>query len=368
MRSAALLPVARQLRCASTATSSGHSILGPAVRSLLIQYDISQKDLKPTGPKGNLLKTDVLHFIDAGKLKPAPPKAVAPPPTPSVSAPPTSAPAVSAAPKAAPTPPAPKAKPAQAAPAAPAAPAEPQLISKRRPPRYTDIPLTNMRSVIARRLCESKQGIPHTYAIQKIDSDNVNKLRAKLKKEGISVSINDFIIKACACALRAVPELNVKWMKDHAEALPNVDISVAVATPAGLITPIVFKADTLGVSQIGAKVRELAKKARANKLTLEEFQGGTFTVSNLGMYGSISHFTAIINPPQAAIMAIGGGIDELETDLSSTNRFQVTLCFDGRAITVPDAHRFLEHFAMTFKEPDLMVADTKAFADFSQLL
>lgn len=79
-----------------------------------------------------------------------------------------------------------------------------------------------MRSVIARRLCESKQGIPHTYAIQKIDSDNVNKLRAKLKKEGISVSINDFIIKACACALRAVPELNVKWMKDHAEALPNV--------------------------------------------------------------------------------------------------------------------------------------------------
>ncbi|VDM44290.1 unnamed protein product [Toxocara canis] len=364
MRSAALLPVARQLRCLSSATSSTNTILGPAVRSMLILYDINQKNLKPTGPKGNLLKTDVLQFIDAGKLSPVPPKAVPPPPTPTVSAPPTAA-----APKASPAAAAPKAKPAPAVAAAtPAAPAEPQLVSKRRPPRYTDIPLTNMRAVIARRLVESKQGTPHTYAVQKIDSDNVNALRKKLKKEGVSVSINDFIIKACACALRAVPEVNVKWVKDHVEPLPNVDISVAVATPTGLITPIVFKADTLGVAQIGSKVRELAKKARANKLTLEEFQGGTFTVSNLGMYGSISHFTAIINPPQAAIMAIGGGIDELETDLSSTNRFQVTLCYDGRAISVPDAQRFLEHFALAFKEPDLMVADTKAFVDFSQLL
>lgn len=375
MRSVAFLPIARQLRCLTLSSRVPHAIQGPAVRSIIAQYEISEGDVKPSGPKGNITKSDLLQFIDNAHLKPVPPKPVPPPPTPAVSAPPTPTPKpkVAAAPKPAPTaaPPAAKAAPPPAAKPAPVskpAAAQPQLTSQRRPPKYTDIELTNMRSVIAKRLVESKQSTPHTYAIQKIDSDNVNALRKKLKKDGISVSINDFIIKACACALRAVPEVNVKWVKDHAEPLPDVDISVAVATPAGLITPIVFKADTLGVGEISAKVKELAKKARANKLTLQEFQGGTFTVSNLGMFGSISHFTAIINPPQAAIMAIGGGADELDIDLSVKNRFQVTLCYDGRAISVPDAHRFLEHFAMTFKEPDLMYTDTKAFVDFSKLL
>uniref|UniRef100_A0A0M3HQR7 Peripheral subunit-binding (PSBD) domain-containing protein n=1 Tax=Ascaris lumbricoides TaxID=6252 RepID=A0A0M3HQR7_ASCLU len=342
MATAAFLPAARQLRCLSTTSGKTHSIQGPAVRALLRHYGINQTAIKASGPKNNIIKTDVLKYIHAGNLKPIMPYHT----TPTQRYPP-------------------RASNQQTATAAPTvASGAPQLILF----RYTDIPLSNIRAVIARRLSESKKSIPLAYAVQKVDSDNVNELRKKLKNEGINVSVNDFIIKGCACALRAVPEVNVKWDNGRLFLLPTIDISVAVATPTGLITPIVFKADSLGVGQIGAKVRELAKKARENKLKLSEFQGGTFTVSNLGMYGSISHFTAIINPPQAAIMAVGGGIDELDTNLSSINRFQVTLCYDRRAVAEANAHRFLEHFALMFKEPDMMITGTKKSTEISLLL
>ena len=174
---------------------------------------------------------------------------------------------------------------------------------------YTDTPASNMRKVISRRLTESKSTVPHFYTSIEIPLDNVLKLRKVLQKEfEVKVSVNDFVIKASAMALRDVPELNATFdAKTQCQrSFDSVDISVAVATPTGLITPIVPATQTLSLTDISSKVKDLATRARDNKLSPEEYQGGTFCISNLGMFG-ISEFSAVINPPQGAILAVGGG-------------------------------------------------------------
>jgi pyruvate/2-oxoglutarate dehydrogenase complex dihydrolipoamide acyltransferase (E2) component len=163
-----------------------------------------------------------------------------------------------------------------------------------------------VRKVIASRLTESKATIPAQYTSIDCRIDALLKIRAVLKEAGMNVSVNDLVIKAAGKALRAVPEANAQYDRKSDRVVANkaVDVSVAVATDGGLITPIVKDADLLGVQGIADKVKDLAGRARAGKLKPEEFQGGSFTISNLGMFG-IDSFVAVINPPQACILAVG---------------------------------------------------------------
>mmetsp|Transcript_16101 Transcript_16101/g.18660 ORF Transcript_16101/g.18660 Transcript_16101/m.18660 type:complete len:497 (-) Transcript_16101:236-1726(-) len=172
---------------------------------------------------------------------------------------------------------------------------------------YTDIANNNMRKVIARRLTESKSTVPHFYTTVEIELDNILALRKKLAGKDVKVSVNDLIIRGSALALRDVPEVNASFNKNGVKMNNSVDISVAVATPGGLITPIVPKTDTIGLIDISNKIKDLASRAREGKLSPDEYQGGTFCISNLGMFG-ITEFSAVINPPQGAILAVGGGV------------------------------------------------------------
>jgi pyruvate dehydrogenase E2 component (dihydrolipoamide acetyltransferase) len=180
-------------------------------------------------------------------------------------------------------------------------------------PPYEDIPHSNMRKVIAQRLAQSKRDAPHFYLSIDCQIDALLKLRAELNarapKEGpgaYKLSVNDFVIKAAALALMKVPAANVQWTDAALRRFKSADISVAVAIPDGLITPIVRNAEIKGLSAISNEMKDLAERARAGKLRLEEFQGGTFSISNLGMYG-IDGFYAVLNPPQACILAVGAG-------------------------------------------------------------
>jgi pyruvate dehydrogenase E2 component (dihydrolipoamide acetyltransferase) len=174
---------------------------------------------------------------------------------------------------------------------------------------FEDIANNKMRRIIASRLTESKSTVPHFYTSMEVELDGVMKLHKNLAKHhDIKISVNDLIIRSSALALRDVPEVNASYNPKTKEvALQNtIDISVAVATPTGLITPIVPGTDKIGLAEITATVKDLAGRARDGKLQPHEYQGGTFCISNLGMFG-INEFSAVISPPQAAILAVGGG-------------------------------------------------------------
>ncbi|RHY33630.1 hypothetical protein DYB32_001486 [Aphanomyces invadans] len=242
----------------------------------------------------------------------------------------------------------------QAVPAATAVPSDGDFI---------DLPLSNMRKIIAKRLTASKVTVPHAYASIDCEIDSIMKLRARLKKQhGVAVSLNDFLLKAVASALRDVPEANCGWDAATNTIVPNssVDISVAVATDTGLITPIVPKVQALGLTSINSTFKELVARARANKLKPEEFQGGSFTVSNLGGFG-IDNFTAVINPPQACIMAVGRGRAEFVVPDDETlpprkvTLLNVTVSSDRRVVDDVIAGQFLQAFKKYMEEPDLML-------------
>lgn len=213
-----------------------------------------------------------------------------------------------------------------------------------------------MRRVIASRLLESKSTIPHLYLAADVDLDRVAELREALKQQGAKISVNDCVIRAVALALAEVPAANASW--DAAgEALvagPSVDISIAVATPGGLITPIIRDADTKSLTQIAAEVRELAGRARTNKLKPHEFQGGSFSISNLGMFG-IDSFSAIINPPQACIMAVGGARKVARMGAAGSpvaaTVMTVTLSADNRVYDGDVASAFLDAFGRNMANP-----------------
>lgn len=173
---------------------------------------------------------------------------------------------------------------------------------------YEDIPLSGMRKTIASRLLESTQQNPHFFVTSSISVSKLLKLRQALNSSAAGqykLSVNDFLIKAIAAASKKVPAVNASWRNDSIRQFSSVDVSVAVSTPSGLITPIVTGAEARGLESISNKVKELAKKARDNKLKPEEYQGGTISISNMGMNAAVDHFTAVINPPQAAILAVG---------------------------------------------------------------
>ena len=170
---------------------------------------------------------------------------------------------------------------------------------------FAEIKHNNVRKTVARRLLEAKQTIPHFYLTADFQVDKLMAMRKELNgKSDLRLSVNDFVVKAAAIALRRVPEANASWTDDGMLMYERVDVAVAVATDNGLITPIVKDADRKGLSEISREVKDLAARAREGKLRPEEFSGGTFTVSNLGMYG-VKEFSAIINPPQSCILAVG---------------------------------------------------------------
>ncbi|XVE99152.1 hypothetical protein REPUB_Repub03eG0172700 [Reevesia pubescens] len=243
---------------------SGFSKISPSAKLLISEYGLDASSLKASGPHGTLLKGDVLAAIKSGKVSSK----------------------ISSSEKKKPSP--------QTSPQkSPSARPEPKTHPKQSD-SFEDLPNTQIRKVIAKRLLESKQTTPHLYLSS--------------EKHDIKVSVNDIVIKAVAVALKNVPEANAYWDVEKGETIlcDSVDISIAVATEKGLMTPIVRKADQKSISSISSEVKQLAEKARAGKLLPNEFQGGTFSISNLGMF-PVDHFCAIINPPQAGILAVGRG-------------------------------------------------------------
>lgn len=227
---------------------------------------------------------------------------------------------------------------------------------------YEDVALNNFRAVTAKRLLQSKQTIPHYYLTIDLEIDNALKVRKdlneQLAKDNMKVSLNDLVIKAAALACKRVPEANSAWMDTFIRKHNNVDVCVAVATENGLITPIVFNADKKGLSSISFDVNSLAQKARANKLKPHEFQGGTFTVSNLGMFG-IKHFAAVINPPQSCILAVGGSDKRVVPDEKGGHRvatyMTVTLSCDHRVVDGAVGAKWLEKFKQYMENPASML-------------
>jgi pyruvate dehydrogenase E2 component (dihydrolipoamide acetyltransferase) len=228
---------------------------------------------------------------------------------------------------------------------------------------FTDIPVSGVRGVIAKRLLQSKQTIPHYYLTAEVECDQLLSLREQfnktLEKQKVKLSVNDFIIKASAMACLKVPEANSAWMDTVIRQYNAVDVSVAVSTDNGLITPIVFSADAKGVLEINQEVKELAAKARAGKLQPQEFQGGTFTVSNLGMYG-IHHFSAILNPPQSCILAVGGTSKKVvpadnEKGFKVVNVMYVTLSCDHRTVDGAVGAQWLQQFKSFLSNPAAMI-------------
>jgi pyruvate dehydrogenase E2 component (dihydrolipoamide acetyltransferase) len=222
-----------------------------------------------------------------------------------------------------------------------------------------------MRKTIARRLSESMFGSPHFYVTVDVDMDRAVDLRAQLKEAGEKISVNDLVVRACALALRAVPQVNASWAPaadGSAEAIVlhgDVHVGIAVALPDGLITPVVQFADQKPVAAIAAEIRELADRAKSKKLKPEEYTGATFTISNLGMM-DVHEFTAIINPPGSAILAVGGVRKEAVVGANDQirvgHRMKITLGSDHRVIDGSVSATFLGEVKRILQTPVLLLA------------
>ncbi|WP_394727654.1 pyruvate dehydrogenase complex dihydrolipoamide acetyltransferase [Altererythrobacter sp. GH1-8] len=245
---------------------------------------------------------------------------------------------------------------AEAAPAPASAPAPVQLGGDLDAP-YEAHKLNNVRKVIARRLTEAKQTIPHIYLTVDVRLDALLKLRSELNKsleaDGVKLSVNDLLIKALARALQRVPACNVSFQGDELFQYTREDISVAVAAPSGLITPIIRDAGRKGLAQISTEMKDLAGKARDGKLQPHEFQGGTASLSNLGMFGT-KQFDAVINPPQAMILAVGAGEQRphvVDGALQVATVMSATGSFDHRAIDGADGAQLMQAFQQLVENP-----------------
>ncbi|XP_044292564.1 pyruvate dehydrogenase protein X component, mitochondrial isoform X1 [Varanus komodoensis] len=313
--------------------------LSPAARNILDTHGLDASQLTPSGPRGIFTKEDALKLLAQKGKSEAKPTVSLPPPQPRV----------------------PLAPPPASMPAPALRSSVPPVSVPGRPASmdtFTEVPASNIRRVIAKRLTESKTTVPHAYASADCDLGAVLKLRQELAKDDIKVSVNDFIIKATAVTLKQMPDVNVTWDGEGPRQLQSIDISVAVATDRGLITPIIKDAAAKGIQEISASAKALAKKARDGKLLPQEYQGGSFSISNLGMFG-ISSFIAVINPPQACILAVGQARVELGivVDQDGNEKLQqqqlmtVTLSSDGRVVDDELASKFLENFKANLENP-----------------
>jgi len=302
------------------APASGDRVFAsPLARRMAAQAGLDISKIAGSGPNGRIVKADVDAALSRG-------------------------PAPAAAPAAAP---APVAAPRPAAPVAITAP-------------HTAIPNSSMRKVIARRLSESKATIPHFYVSTDVEIDALLKIRADLNarspKDGpgaYKLSVNDLVIKATAVTLRRFPNVNAIWTEDAILQLHDVDISVAVSIPDGLITPIVKGADIKGLAAISNEMKDFAARAKSGKLKPEEFQGGGFSISNMGMYG-VRDFAAIINPPQSGILAVSAGEQRPVVKngaLAIATVMTLTLSVDHRVIDGALAAEFLQALKRNIEDP-----------------
>ncbi|OGS56225.1 MAG: pyruvate dehydrogenase complex dihydrolipoamide acetyltransferase [Erythrobacter sp. RIFCSPHIGHO2_12_FULL_63_10] len=301
---------------ARTEDGASRVIASPLAKRIAEQQGIDLAAIKGSGPGGRIVKADVEGGPQAASARPEPAEgqSLAPKPTPSVT------PADGGAP-------------------------------------YEEQKLNNVRKVIARRLTEAKQTVPHIYLTVDVRLDALLKLRAQLnaslEPDGIKLSVNDLLIKALARALARVPKCNVSFQGDVLHQYSRQDISVAVAAPSGLITPIITDAGRKGLAQISTEMKELAAKARDGKLQPHEYQGGTASLSNLGMFGT-KQFDAVINPPQGMILAVGAGEQRpfvVDGALAIATVMSVTGSFDHRAIDGADGAQLMQAFQQLCENP-----------------
>lgn len=286
--------------------SGGRVFASPLARRLAEQQGIELSQVTGTGPNGRIVKADIESF--------------------------TGAPAAAAAPAA----------------VVPAAAGDAP---------YEMLPMSNMRKVIAQRMTESKQQVPHFYLTVDCEIDRLLEARANLNaraKDGAyKISVNDMIIKAVAVALRDVPRANAGWSDDGVRLYKRADVSVAVAVDDGLVTPIVRGAENMGLRDISAQMIDYATRAREGKLVPEDYQGGTFTISNLGMYG-VKQFDAVINQPQGAILAVGAGEQRpvvRDGELAVATVMSLTLSVDHRALDGAIGAEYLAALKSLIEEP-----------------
>ncbi len=315
---------------AAQAGGQGRIFASPLARRLASQAGLDLAALQGSGPYGRIIKVDIEAALAGGAA--AAPAA-------------TSAPAPAA--------------PAAASPVAtgPSAKEMADLLGM----AYRQEPLSSMRKTIARRLTEAKQQVPHFYLTVDCRLDELLKVRkelnARFEKKGIKVSVNDFVIRASAIALTQVPAANASWDESGMMLYEHADVSVAVATPNGLITPIIRAAEGKGLAQISSEMKDLAVRARDGKLKPEEYQGGTFSVSNLGMFG-VKEFAAIINPPQGCILAVGAGEQRpvvKDGALAVGTVMSCTLAVDHRVVDGAVGAEFLAAFKKLIEYPMAML-------------
>lgn len=229
--------------------------------------------------------------------------------------------------------------------------------------QFTEMPLDGMRRTIAARLTEAKQTIPHFYLRRSVRLEALMALREQMNKgleaRGIKLSVNDFIIKACAAALQSVPDANAVWAGDRVLKLKPSDVAVAVAIEGGLFTPVLKDADQKSLSALSVEMKDLAARAKSKKLAPHEYQGGSFAISNLGMMG-IENFDAVINPPQAAILAVGAGIKQpvvqADGNLGVATVMSMTLSVDHRVIDGALGAQLLAAICANLENPMMMLA------------
>ena len=309
-------PAPAQSPAPAPAASGDRVIASPLAKRIAEQKGIDLAAVTGTGPNGRVVKADVESFDPAKAPAPAP---------------------------------------AASAPAAARAPAAAPANDLDAP--FEEQKLNNVRKVIARRLTEAKQTVPHIYLTVDVRLDALLKLRsqlnASLEPDGVKLSVNDLLIKALARALQRVPKCNVSFQGDTLHQYTREDISVAVAAPSGLITPIIRDAGRKGLAQISTEMKELAGKARDGKLQPHEYQGGTASLSNLGMFGT-KQFDAVINPPQGMILAVGAGEQRphvVDGALAVATVMSATGSFDHRAIDGADGAQLMQAFQQLVENP-----------------
>ncbi|MBY6138459.1 pyruvate dehydrogenase complex dihydrolipoamide acetyltransferase [Leisingera daeponensis] len=302
----------------------------PLARRIAADKGLDLAQITGSGPKGRIVKADV---IDAKPQAAAAPKAEAA-----------------------------GASPAAAA-AAPAGPSADQVARMYEGRDYEEVKLDGMRKTIAARLTEAKQQVPHFYLRRDIQLDALLKFRGELNKQlearGVKLSVNDFIIKACALALQSVPDANAVWAGDRVLKMKASDVAVAVAIEGGLFTPVLQDSDSKSLSALSAEMKDLAARARDRKLAPHEYQGGSFAISNLGMFG-IENFDAVINPPHGAILAVGAGVKKpvvgKDGELAVATVMSVTLSVDHRVIDGALGAELLNAIKDNLENPMVMLA------------
>ena len=303
-------PVAATPAPAATKAADGSRLFAtPLARRIAADKGLDLNTISGSGPHGRIVKADVENATAA-------PKAAAPAAT-------ASAPAATAAAPA----------------AAGTGPTTDQVLAMYADREFEEVSLDGMRKTIAARLTEAKQNVPHFYLRKDIELDALLAFRGQLNKtlepRGVKLSVNDFIIKACALELQQVPDANAVWANDRVLSLKPSDVAVAVAIEGGLFTPVLKDADMKSLSALSAEMKDLASRARDRKLAPHEYQGGSFAISNLGMFG-IDNFDAIINPPHAAILAVGAGAKKpvvgSDGELKVATVMSTTLSVDHRVI------------------------------------